>query len=212
MILLTSAKMPEGLDKQTLSETVRLLFPNEKNRGYIESIAGRADLPACESLFALALLYEEIRSLEADIDTEKLVFARGEMGKPYFEDSPVRFNISHSKGYVAAATSLGEELGVDIEATDLPRERAMKMAERYFGKEEISAVERDASSFAKIWSEKEAIAKFFGESLGNMLSDEKKEDFFANSRDVRLHSFSIDGHPVTLCTKRDFSTIVYTVQ
>lgn len=212
MILLTGAKIPNGLDKQILGETVRLLFPHEKNREYIGNIEKRADLPAIESLFALALLYELIRSLEARIDTAELIFARSEMGKPYFEGSPVKFNISHSKGYVAVAVSLGEELGVDVEATDLPPERAIKLAERYFAREDLVAVSRDASRFAKIWSEKEAQAKFFGESVGNLFSCEKKEDFFANPRDVRLHRFAIDGHPVTLCTKRDFSTIVYTVQ
>ena len=212
MILLTSAKMPDGLDKEVLAETVRLLFPNEKNQEYIANIEKRAEIAATESLFALALLYELIRSLPTKRDTSDLVFARSHMGKPYFENSDVRFNVSHSKGYVAVAVSVGEELGVDVEATNLPHDRALKMAERYFSESERQQILREEKSFADLWSEKEAKAKLFGESIGNMLSKEKKESLDEKSDDVRIHSFSIDEFPVSLCTKRNFSTIVYTVQ
>ena len=212
MILLTSARLPDSLSRMALSQAARMLFPHEGNREYFDSIDKRADLPAVESLFALTLLYDQIRMLPSDIDTAKLVLARSEMGKPYFEDSPVKFNVSHSKGYVAVAVSLGEELGVDVEASALPRERAAKMAERYFSVEEQKEVLNNEKSFARLWSEKEAKAKFFGESIGNLLSNEKILDFSKDFESLRLHRFSIDNHPITLCTKRDFSTIIFTVQ
>ena len=212
MILLTSARLPDSLSRMALSQAARMLFPNEGNREYFDSIDKRADLPAVESLFALTLLYDQIRMLPSDIDTAKLVLARNEMGKPYFVDSPVKFNVSHSKGYVAVAVSLGEELGVDVEASALPRERAVKMAERYFSVEEQKEVLNNEKSFARLWSEKEAKAKFLGESIGNLLSSEKISDFSEDFESLRLHRFSIDNHPITPCTKRDFSTIIFTVQ
>ena len=212
MILLTSARLPDSLSRHALSATVRLLFPNEGNREYFEGIDKRADLPATESLFALTLLYDQIRMLPIAIDTAKLVFARSELGKPYFVDSPVKFNVSHSKGYVAVAVSLGEELGVDVEASALPRERAVKIAERYFSADEQKIVQNDAKSFSRLWSEKEAKAKFLGESIGNLLSIEKKSDFSGDFDNLKLHRFKIDDFPITLCTKRDFSTITFTVQ
>ena len=212
MILLTSARLPDSLSRTALSQAARMLFPHEGNREYFDSIDKRADLPAVESLFALTLLYDQIRMLPSDIDTAKLVLARSEMGKPYFADSPVKFNVSHSKGYIAVAVSLGEELGVDVEASALPRERAVKMAERYFSVEEHKEVLNNEKSFARLWSEKEAKAKFLGKSIGNLLSSEKISDFSEDFESLRLHRFSIDNHPITLCTKRDFSTIIFTVQ
>ena len=209
MILLTSAKMPDGLEKHTLASAVGLMFSNESNREYIEKIEGRADIPASESLFALALLYDQILSLPCRVDTSSLVFERNAMGKPYFKDSDVKFNISHSHGYVACATSIGEELGVDIEASYVSEERATKLAQRYFPESEASAVLSAPQKFARIWSEKEARAKFFGNILADLLEKEKKIHENPSQNEIKLHSFSHGEIPVTLCTKRTFSTICY---
>ena len=212
MILLTSAKMPDGLDKHTLASAVGLMFPNKENREYLAKIESRADTPACESLFALALLYEEILSLPSAVDTSKLVFDRTAIGKPYFKGSDVKFNISHSHGYVACAVSIGEELGLDIEAADISEERAIKLAQRYFPESDLTAVLRSPESFARIWSEKEAKAKFFGDSLTSLLEKEKNIDENPALREIKIHSFSLGEIPVTLCTKRTFSTICYHAQ
>ena len=213
MILLTAAKMPSLTDKNILADTVELLFPHPDNAEYINAIRNRKnDTSACESLFALALLYEQILLLPHRIDTSKLIFERSEGGKPYFKDSDVKFNLSHSKGYVALSASVGEEVGVDIEASSLPPERALKMAQRYFCPFEIDRVAHASDSFSQIWSEKEAKAKFYGESVGNLLSDEQNVDFSKKDRDIRLHSFKIDNFPISLCTKRNYSTIIFTVQ
>lgn len=212
MILLTSAKMPDGLDKHPLASAVGLMFPNEDNREYIEKIENRADIPACESLFALALLYEQILSLPCRVDTSSLVFDRNPMGKPYFKNSDVKFNISHSHGYVACAVSLGEELGVDIEASHISEERATKLAKRYFPESDLSAILNAPQKFARIWSEKEAKAKYFGDSLTNLLEKEKKIHENPSLCDIKSHRFSHGEIPVTLCTKRTFSTICYCIQ
>ena len=212
MILLTSAKMPDGLDKHTLMSAVGLMFSNEENREYLAKIEDRADLPACESLFALALLYEQILSLPCRVDTSSLVFERNAMGKPYFKGSDVKFNISHSHGYVACAVSIGEELGVDIEASDISEERATRLAQRYFPESDLGAVLQSPEKFARIWSEKEAKAKLFGDSLTNLLEKEKNIDENPALREIRLHRFSYGEIPVTLCTKRTFSTICYHAQ
>ena len=214
MILLTCARMPDLLDKNTLAIAVGLLFPAPENQSYIEEIRNRKDdFSACESLFALALLYEQLRELPCPpIDPSSLIFARNEFGKPDFQDSDVKFNISHSKGYVACAVSVGEELGVDVEASDIPPERACKLAERYFCKSDSITVKKAPHIFSQIWSEKEARAKFFGNSIGNILSSDKNSNCNEAIEDIVLHRFKFGKIPVTLCTKRDYSTIIYTVQ
>lgn len=213
MILLTAAKMPDGLDKSILADAVGLMFSNPENKEYFEKIRKRdSESSACESLFALALLYEQICNLPCPVDASTLVFEQGECGKPYFKDSDVKFNVSHSKSYVACAVSLGEELGIDMEAAEVSRERAEKLAKRYFCEEEQNEVLKNHEIFARKWTEKESRAKFFGESIGNILYNDKiraKNSFFDQ---IVLHKFSFDNIPITLCTKRDFSTIIFTVQ
>ena len=214
MILLTASKIPQGLDKNTLAEAVRLMFPNPDNREYIEEIQSRSGSDsACESLFALAMLYDGIYELpSADIDTASLVFARSEMGKPYFKASEIKFNVSHSKGYAVCAVSIGEELGVDVEAAEISPERAKKLAERYFSDDEIKLVENRPDSFTQMWTEKESKAKFFGKSVGNILSQDKKSAKPEDFCNISLHRFKFGKIPISLCTKRHFSTIKFTVQ
>ncbi len=213
MILLTAAKMPDGLEKSTLAQAVGLMFSSSENEGYFREIRERENnRSACESLFALALLYEQICSLPCPTDVSELIFERNECGKPYFRDSDVKFNISHSKGYVACAVTVGEELGVDIEAAEISAERAERLSKRYFCAEEQREIEITPESFARRWTEKEAKAKFFGQSVGNILSGDKKSPRSSITDDICYHSFSFAGIPITLCTKRDYSTIIFTVQ
>ena len=213
MILLTALKMPRELDRDLLRNVVEKLFSNEKNKDFFESIAKRDDSSsACESLFAYSLLYEQILSLPCRTSPPSdLILARNENGKPFFENSDVKFNISHSKGYVACAASVGEDVGVDVEASNITEEKAKKLAKRYFGEQEIAEVKKCPKVFARIWSEKEAKAKFFGDSVGNILFNEKSNANFYISYGVKLHRFAIDNIPITLCTKRDFSTISCTI-
>ena len=212
MILLTASKIPEGLDKNTLATTVSLLFPSAENDDYIENIRSRSnDSSAFESLFALALLYDLVTELGI-CDTSDLKFERSEIGKPYFSDSKIKFNISHSKGYVACAASIGEELGVDIEASVLSVERVERLAKRFFPEIEQKELKNDPESFSRRWTEKEARAKFFGQSVENILSADKISPNNQYSEKIRLHSFAIGDVPITLCTKEDFSTISFTVQ
>lgn len=213
MILLSCAKMPDGLDKNTLASAVGLMFPHKDNMEYIAGIKCRKnDASACESLFVLALLYEKICELPSYISVAELVFAKSDSGKPYFKDSKVKFNISHSRGYVACAVSIDEEVGVDIEATKLTNEKAQKLAKRYFSEKEINTVSNDPDAFAKLWSEKEAEAKFYGKSVGIILSDLQNSTNSSHNSNIVLHKFKFGNIPITLCTKRDFSTIIFSAQ
>ena len=152
--------------------------------------------------------------LPVPIDTSALVLARGERGKPYFLNSPLKFNLSHSRGFVACALSDSEEVGVDIESALLPDDRVKKIAERFFNDADKKTVEDDPSGFARLWSEKEAKSKFFGVNLAEFLENEKKTGSngknMQETQNVSLHRFSFGNIPVTLCTKRDLSTIIFT--
>ena len=210
MILLTCIKIPEELDKNQLTQVAICAFPHPDNLGYIREIAERKNENAsCEGLFALTVLQSLIPKLPCPPDQKSLRLRRAEGGKPYFADLPLHFNVSHSGGYVACALSDCDEVGVDIETSNPPDERAKKIAQRFFTKDEILAVEQDPKRFPRLWTEKEAKAKFSGESVGNLLYNEKNNTNFPEIQKILTHTFTKHNIPITLCTKKDYSTILF---
>jgi len=214
MILLSCAKLPEGMNKKDIAELVRAKLSNKQNDEYISALEQKSnELSACESLFALNLLCDMIPQLPQKTDSSALILARGECGKPYFLNSTLKFNLSHSHGYVACALSDSDEVGVDIEAASPTDDRARKLSARFFDDPEKKAVEEDPTVFTRLWSEKEAKAKFFGTNLAEFLENEKKTatngQKAQENQNTSLHRFSLCNIPVTLCTKRDFSTIIF---
>ena len=210
MILLTCVKLPESLDKSALTEAAIRAFPHPDNLDYIKNIAARkSEKASTESLFALTVLQSLIPLLPCPPDKSTLRLRRAEGGKPYFADHPLYFNVSHSEGYVACALSDCEEVGVDIEASNPSPEQAKKIARRFFTQEEIRKVEEDPKFFLRLWTEKEAKAKFFGKSIGNLFSEEKNNTFSPDLQEISTHFFTKQDIPITLCTKSVYSTIKF---
>ena len=102
MILLICERIPDGVDKKRLAEAVRTHLPHRENSDYIARILERKNHEsACESLFALDVLCRAMERLPSPPSLSELILKCGEDGKPYFVDSNIRFNLSHSKGHVA---------------------------------------------------------------------------------------------------------------
>ena len=74
-------------------------------------------------------------------------------GKPYFKDSNIFFNYSHSKNYIACAIS-NYEVGIDIE--EINRNISDEIAEKYLNKE------KDSLKRIETWVKKEAYSKLKG--------------------------------------------------
>lgn len=74
-------------------------------------------------------------------------------GKPYFKDSNIFFNYSHSKNYVACVIST-YEVGIDIE--EINRNISDEIAEKYLDKE------KDSLKRIETWVKKEAYSKLKG--------------------------------------------------
>lgn len=113
-----------------------------------------------------------------------LTYRYGEKGKPYFENIPLFFSLSHSGEYVLCAVSR-RELGADIQkiqSTDV-----LKLAKRFFSESECRTLEGCESHlerqrlFFGFWTRKEAYGKLTGEGLAatlreDMQSAEEKRD------------------------------------
>lgn len=98
-------------------------------------------------------------------------YVTGTFGKPALAldcaGGGLRFNISHTRGFVACAIAR-DEVGVDVEASD--RMTEFNIAERFFAPEEAQLVksappERRANMFFRFWTLKEAFIKATGEGL-----------------------------------------------
>ena len=88
-----------------------------------------------------------------------------EGGKPCLPAGAPFFNLSHSNHGVAAAISLQEEVGIDLEEI---RPHPIHFAERYYSKAEqaaVSTAQDPQSELIRIWAAKEAAAKCSGEGL-----------------------------------------------
>jgi 4'-phosphopantetheinyl transferase len=94
-------------------------------------------------------------------------------GKPYLphngDNLPLHFNLSHSDGMILLATTLGREIGVDVERIrrDFPIESIAKLV---FSEEERRAIDllgdhEKHDAFFACWTRKEAYTKARGDGL-----------------------------------------------
>lgn len=102
---------------------------------------------------------------------DSLIFSAGAHGKPYIEDSPVHFNLSHCGNVVIAAFS-ESEVGADIEL--IARGRSAVVQKKFTqGERDYIAVapsEKEANRrFYEIWTAKEAFLKLYGVGLSGGL-------------------------------------------
>lgn len=97
-----------------------------------------------------------------------LKFNYGRNGKPYLQDYPFYFNLSHSGEYVFGAIS-DREVGVDIQQFRPVDE--VRLARRFFSEEEQNALEKcfnreeQRKLFYRLWTRKEAYGKLTGEGI-----------------------------------------------
>lgn len=100
-------------------------------------------------------------------------------GKPYFNDLPLRFSVSHSHGRVILAVS-EREIGADIQ---FMAQRLTDIAKRYFTKAECDYVGGDLTRFYEIWTKKEAYGKWKGCGLHGVLDVDVSELVFYTEND-----------------------------
>jgi phosphopantetheinyl transferase len=217
MIALLCATLPQSLTADEAVKEALSLFPSRENGSYFDKLRGeKSDEGVKESFFAIVTLAAALKMLSRRINTENLIFAKSKTGKPFFVNSEVRFSISHSRGRVTCAVSDCGDVGVDTEWADIDDEKAKRLANRYFTKEEADTVEKYPRIFKEMWCEKEAITKFFGQELSVFLKEEREIEKSSKSEEF-AKNYSIDRftwgkNPVILCSEHNNSTIVFKIQ
>jgi 4'-phosphopantetheinyl transferase len=84
----------------------------------------------------------------------------------------LQFNLSHTRGFAACAVSIGNEVGIDVEA--LSRNPDLDVADRFFSPHEVAILRamppaRQPETFLRFWTLKEALIKATGEGLSRAL-------------------------------------------
>ena len=101
---------------------------------------------------------------------------RNEYGKPYFQDNPMYFNVSHSGEYLAIAVS-ESPVGIDIQGEKLIKDGMFKKVVQ--SEETLLIGENRQKDFLRLWALKESFVKAEGKGLRIALKDyyfEKEND------------------------------------
>jgi 4'-phosphopantetheinyl transferase len=133
-------------------------------------------------------------------------FSTSAHGKPEIvriaASPPLRFNLSHTRGLVAAAVTIDNDVGIDVEAVDAAR-LTMELATRYFSAREMEQLrhvptDRRPEALFAFWTLKEAYIKAVGLGLSLPL------DAFAYELEPLSISFSppLDDDPAAWCLRR----------
>jgi len=126
-----------------------------------------------------------------------LRFARESKGRPYLADGGPDFNLSDTVGGTVVAVAESGRLGVDLERLDRSLSHR-RLAPRYFGAQEIAALEAmdDESArlaFLRLWTAKEASSKSTGTGIYGVLDRWCFE--VAAAGDPMLVAFPEEGGP-----------------
>ena len=115
--------------------------------------------------------------LKRDYKIEKCPeILRDEHGKPYLQDNPLYFNVSHSGEYLAIAVS-ESPVGIDIQGEKLIKDGMFKKVVQ--PKETLLIGENRQKDFLRLWALKESFVKAEGKGLRIALKDyyfEKEND------------------------------------
>jgi 4'-phosphopantetheinyl transferase len=151
-----------------LDEYRVLLAPDEVQR------ADRFLNPADTARFILGrVLARTMLSRHSDVAPGDWPIAVDDRGRPYIAEpqsggTDLRFNLSHTKGLVACAVTVGREIGIDVEWVHRPLTH--DLPERFFSPDEVMDLRAlpDADqhrAFFDYWTLKEAYIKARGLGL-----------------------------------------------
>lgn len=160
---------PEAMrSPECLERLLGVLGPLERDRHQ----RLRREQPRREFLVAHALA-RLVLSRYARVPAESLSFCFGEHGRPELSSPPdarwLRFNLSHTRGMAVCAVVREVDIGVDVESA-ARRVRHREVAERFFGEDEVKALEalapeERAGRFLELWTLKEAYLKARGSGI-----------------------------------------------
>lgn len=118
--------------------------------------------------FVSRLLVRRILSQKLQIEPQNIRFRKNNYGKPYVENNPLYFNVTHSNDMIAVAVDTNE-MGLD---TEYMKMRAFNsLAASFFDEAAVAKIakiqnkEDKREAFYKEWTRHEALVKLKGHSV-----------------------------------------------
>lgn len=157
---------PEALSDPSIAARARSLLSDDEGLRAQRFAFERDHLTyvAAHALCRIAL------SAHQDVAASAWRFVAGDHGRPEIAtpSSPLRFNLSHTRGLVACAVVETSAIGVDVESSD--RGAPLEIAERYLSPSELEALRKLPASeqprrFFQYWTLKESYIKARGLGL-----------------------------------------------
>lgn len=156
------------------------------------------------------------RLLVKDLFGDNAVLCHEDSGAPYVEVDgrrlPMGFSLSHCRGWVVAAWSETESVGIDVE---LIEPRIDRVKERVLCHDELRFVGRSLWKAAVAWTAKEAVFKCAGEQgvdfqrdialdLSTLHDGDRADRYRASAfgRTFDVHSFTTDNRIITVTSTK----------
>lgn len=155
-------------------------------------------------LTAGAVLYLALKHNGVDYLTEKTEFT--ELGKEYFVNADICFNISHSKDIACCAVDKCD-VGIDCEQIN-PKTDHLRLAERFFSREEIAYIsdsKNGVDDFFRIWTMKESYVKYTSQGFSKPVSSFTciPTDGVCVLEDAYIKTYRINGAYLSVCSKHN---------
>ena len=129
--------------------------------------------------------------------------SKDDFGKPHLDSSDIGVSMSHAKGFGAAAISLKNPVGIDIE---VERVEIIRIAHKFLHESEKQWSDKSIHELTKIWGAKEALYKLhgrtqliFAEQL-KVYSFEKQKGEIIQNGETTSFELTFDQHQdLTIC-------------
>jgi len=122
-----------------------------------------------------------ILSLEFD----SLTLVQNDRNRPFFKDSDWHISLTHSFPYVAAACSLQNRIGIDLEK---PGRNIEKIAPRFLHRREWEKWKSQSNLLTLAWSAKESIYKALGKPGLSFQKEIEIRDFNQNPCKAQVYT------------------------
>lgn len=139
---------------------------------------------------------------------QEIVVLRGDFGKPYLQNNPLHFNLSHTKRFAFLAFHPCHPIGVDIEEIQNNPD-LLKTADFFMQPAEKSRLENSNDPFDyffTLWCAKEAFVKTLGTGLVDelpLLQHMQKRDqgvdlYSFEDQEIYVYSGGLEGHKLAV--------------
>jgi phosphopantetheinyl transferase len=176
--------MPQIFSKISANDFQILVWKIEEPIAFFETFPASWSTPSIENpikkLESVAARYC-LHQLSSEFDS--LILAQNDRNKPFFEDSNWHISLTHSYPYVAAACSLKNRIGIDLEK---PGRNIEKIAPRFLCVAELAKWKDTSNLLTLAWSAKESIYKAVGKPGLSFQQEIEISDFNQNPSKARI--------------------------